>query len=226
MNNSVRTNTSSTFFKDEVSSIVRLEVSGNGYSDETVIRFLGEATPGYDGNWDAAKFFGSVPEAPAIYSSANGMMSINSLPQVTAVPLGVSAGMNGEFTISATETSEFPDVILEDLATGIFTNLKSNSYTFNYEVNSGDRFILHFSTTGIHEVGSDLVDIYSIQKDVYVSVPANTSGEIAVYNLLGQEVAHTRISGTLNKISLENGNYYLVRVIGKDLVVTKKVFVK
>jgi hypothetical protein len=57
-------------------------------------------------------------------------------------------------------------------------------------------------------------------------VPDNTTGEIEIFNLLGQKVAHSRITGTLNRISLEEGNYYLVRVIGSDLVVTKKVFVK
>ena len=65
----VRTHNTSTFFKDEVSDIVRLEVSGNGYTDETVIRFLDDATSGFDGQWDAHKLFGSVAEAPAIYSS-------------------------------------------------------------------------------------------------------------------------------------------------------------
>jgi hypothetical protein len=226
MNNSVRTHTSSPFYKDEVADIVRLEVSGNGFTDETVIRFLSAATTGFDGEWDAHKLFGSVPSAPAIYSSENGKMSINSLPPATSIPLGVYAGTSGEFTISATETTDFPDVILEDIALATFTNLKSKSYTFNYEVNSGDRFILHFSPTGVPENEADLVNIYSNQRDVYVSVPDNTSGEIIVYNLLGQEVAHTRITGSLNKLSLVNGNYYLVRVLGNDINVTRKIFVK
>jgi hypothetical protein len=225
MNNNVRTNTSSTFFKDEVADIVRLEVTGNGYTDETVVRFLDEASPAFDGNWDAHKLFGSVSEAPAIYSPDNGMMAINSLPPVTAVPIGVNAGVNGEFTISATETSEFADVILEDLKSGTFTNLKQNAYTFNYEVNNNDRFILHFSPMGVPENTSDLIGIYSIRKDVYVSVPEKTTGDIEIYNLLGQKVAFTRITGTLNKISLAQGNYYLVKVMSNDGIVTKKVFV-
>jgi hypothetical protein len=226
MDNNVRTNNIATFFKNEVSDIVRLEVSGNGYTDETVIRFLDAATAGFDGNWDAHKLFGSTAEAPAIYSSSNGMMSINSLPPAVSVPIGVTAGVDGEFTITATETSEFADVILEDIIAGTFTNLRQKSYTFNYELNTDNRFILHFSPMGIPESAADLVDIYSIHHDVYVSVPESTSGEIEIFNLLGQKVAHTQITGTLNRITLENGNYYLVRVLSNDLVVTKKVFVK
>ena len=80
MDNNVRTHNAAPFFKDEVADIVRLEVSGNGYTDEAVIRFLDVATQEFDGQWDAHKLFGSVPEAPAIYSMDNGMMAINSLP--------------------------------------------------------------------------------------------------------------------------------------------------
>jgi hypothetical protein len=154
------------------------------------------------------------------------MMSINSLPPVTAVPISVYAGVSGEFTISAAETSEFPDVILEDLKDGIFTNLKAHGYTFSYEVNSSDRFILHFSPTGVPENESSPVSVYSVNRDVYVSVPANTNGEIEIYNLLGQQVAQSRITGTLNKLSLDMGNYYLVRVIGYEQAITRKIFVK
>jgi hypothetical protein len=225
MDNNVRTNNTETFYKDEVSDIVRLEITGNGYTDETVVRFLEVATPGFDGEWDAHKLFGSVAEAAAIYSSDNGMMAINSLPPATSVPIGVMAGVNGEFAITATETSEFAEVILEDLTTATFTNLKHNSYTFSYDQNNNDRFVLHFSPTGVPETAANLVSIYSNHRDVYISLPDAISGEIEVFNLLGQKVAHTRIEGTLNKISLENGNYYLVRVTGEDMVVTKKVFV-
>ena len=107
MDNNVRTHNAAPFFKDEVDDIVRLEVSGNGYTDEAVIRFLDIATQEFDGQWDAHKLFGSVPEAPAIYSTDNGMMAINSLPATNNVLIGVKAGIPGVFTITATETSEF-----------------------------------------------------------------------------------------------------------------------
>ena len=63
------------------------------------------------------------------------MMAINALPATNTVPVGVKAGVTGEFTITATETSEFADVILEDLLTGTITDLKSKAYTFSYDMN-------------------------------------------------------------------------------------------
>jgi hypothetical protein len=226
MTNAVRTHNTSTFYKDEVSDIVRLEVSGNGYKDETVIRFLDAASPEFDGQWDAHKLFGIVDEAPAIYSVENGMMAINSLPVTNTVPVGVKAGVPGEFTITATETSEFSDVILEDLMTSTFTDLKNNSYTLNYNMNFDNRFIVHFTPMAVSENPADLIKIYSSQKDVYVSVPFNTTGNIMVYNLMGQEVARKAICGTLNKITLEKSAYYVVKVLNDESVVSEKVFVK
>ena len=226
MTNAVRTHSTAPFFKDEIADIVRLEVSGNGFTNETVIRFLDVATPEFDGEWDAHKLFGIVPEAPAIYSVENGMMAINSLPATNAVPVGVKAGVPGEFTITATETSEFTVVILEDLLTGAITDLKSNSYTFNYDMNLDSRFIVHFAPLAVGENPADLINIYSSQKDVYVSVPANTEGEIVVYNIMGQEVARTIITDVINKVTLDNSAYYVVKVMSNESVVTKKVFVK
>jgi hypothetical protein len=225
MNNSVRTHTATPFFKDEVANIVRLEVSGNGYTDETAIRFLDVATSNFDADWDAHKLFGTVNEAPAIYSADNGMMAINSLPETNTVVIGVKAGVTGEFTITATETSEFTNVIIEDLLTGVFTDLKSGSYTFNYDMEIDNRFILHFTPMAVGEGIAEQINIYSSQKDVYVNVPANTSGEIVIYNVMGQEIARTGINNTVNKVTLNESAYYIVKVMSNDSVVTRKVFV-
>jgi hypothetical protein len=226
MDNNVRTHITTDFFKDEVDNIIRLEVSGNGYTDEMVFRFLDEATPGFDSDWDAHKLFGSVPEAPAIYSSENGMMAINSLPATNTLPFGVKAGTPGVFTITATETSDFSEIILEDMITGITTDLKSSSYTFNYDLNFEDRFIVQTQLASVTQNPLDLIRIYSNNHDIYVYVPANTRGNIMVYTMMGQEVEHTSIKDVVNKITLNKIGYYIVQVLGNDNVVTKKVFVK
>jgi hypothetical protein len=226
MTNAVRTHNTATFFKEEVADIVRLEVSGNGFSNETVIRFLDIATPEFDGQWDAHKLFGTVPEAPAIYSSANGMMSINSLPATNTVAVGVKAGIPGEFTISATETSDFTNVLLEDLLTGTITNLKTSSYTFNYNVNLDDRFILHFTPLSVGDNVAGNINIYSFNSDIYVRTPANTSGIVKVYTMMGQEIMAGEIKDVVTKINMPQSGNYVVVVYGNDLLMTEKVFVK
>ena len=86
--------------------------------------------------------------------------------------------------------------------------------------------MLHFAPLAVGENPADLINIYSSQKDVYVSVPANTEGEIVVYNIMGQEVARTIITDVINKVTLDNSAYYVVKVMSNESVVTKKVFVK
>jgi hypothetical protein len=93
-------------------------------------------------------------------------------------------------------------------------------------MNFDNRFIVHFTPMAVSENPADLIKIYSSQKDVYVSVPFNTTGNIMVYNLMGQEVARKAICGTLNKITLEKSAYYVVKVLNDESVVSEKVFVK
>ncbi len=226
MTNEVRTNTTSTFYKDDVADILRLTVSGNGYTDETVIRFLDEATPGFDGQWDAHKLFGDVAESPAIYSVDNGMMAINSLPATNTVQVGVKAGVPGEFTIAATETSEFANVILEDLMTGAITDLKNSPYSFNYDMSFDNRFVLHFTPMSVVDNQVEPVNIFSNNGDICVIVPLKTNGNIIIYSLMGQEIFRTPIKGTLNRVPLSKSAYYIVKVVSNDGLVTKKVYNK
>ncbi len=52
------------------------------------------------------------------------------------------------------------------------------------------------------------------------------SGEIVIYNVMGQEIIRAEINNTLNKVTLNESAYYVVKVMSNESVVTKKVFVK
>ena len=227
---STRTHTRAPFFKSDVANLVRLQASGNNRTDETVIRFTDEATAGFDGNFDARKFNTSVmdyPEIPQIYSTANGNLSINSLPATEMVAVGFKAGIAGNYTINATESSDFTNLVLEDLQTNTFTDLLSKSYTFSHELGNNDsRFILHFTPLAIAANQSSPVKIYASQKDVYVSVPANTLGNFKVFNLMGQEVATARIDNMVSKKSIGESGIYIVKVIIGGQVFTQKVIIQ
>ena len=51
------------------------------------------------------------------------------------------------------------------------------------------------------------------QKDVYVSVPANTHGNFTVFNLMGQEIAKARIDNMVSKKSIGESGIYIVKAI-------------
>jgi hypothetical protein len=227
MVNAVRVHNATTFFKNSLNNLVRIEVSGNGYTDEAVVRFHELSTSGFDGDYDAYKLLGAVDEAAQIYSIGSNMLSINALPEAETVNLGMNVNVDGLFTISATEILDLPVVILEDTETGIITDLKTGSYTFNFSAGQNDqRFIMHFTPLAIPENAENVSSIYSQGKDVYVVVNANTEGSIVIYNVMGQEVTSSAIYGTINKLTLDNSAYYVVKVMSNENVVTEKVFVK
>ncbi|MBK7212919.1 MAG: T9SS type A sorting domain-containing protein [Bacteroidales bacterium] len=228
MNNSVRVHNSTPFFKNAgtVSNMIRLEVSGNGYLDETVVRFLPEATTGFDGNYDAHKILGDNAQAAQIYSLGNSMLSINSLPEVQTITLGVIAGSSGNYTIAATEINDLPFVALEDLKTGIYTELAKSSYSFQYtEGESGERFKLHFSATGAPEGQIREANIYSYGNTIYVNLNGQKDADIFIYSVSGQIMEQKLSASGMNQLEIGIPGTYMVRVVNKETCETRKVVI-
>ncbi len=221
---------SDNFYKSENPNLLVLQASGQNYSDQTWIHFNDLAGVEHDGIYDAYKRISlSNPELPQIFSyTPSGVkLSINGMPQASTVPVGFTAIESGIFTITAVETGEFANIYLEDTFTGMITDLLTNSYTFNF--NAGDqenRFIVHFTPLAVDENNTSLTNIFAYGKDAYVYVPSGTQGTIMVYDLMGQEVYSTPITGPTNKITLDKSAYYVVKVLSNESVVAKKVFIK
>ncbi|MCD4747349.1 MAG: T9SS type A sorting domain-containing protein, partial [Bacteroidales bacterium] len=230
-NDAVRTHLgANNFYKSDDPQLLILDASGENYSDQTWIRFNEEANIEHDGSYDAYKRISlSNAELPQIFSTtASGVkLGLNTLPETSMVPVGFTAVESGVFTISAVETGEFANVVLEDLFTQTQTDLLKNSYTFNYTAGDQEnRFIVHFTPMSVPETFEEMVNIFSFNTDVYVTVPVNTKGNIFIYNMMGQEVTSAPINNTLNKITLEKSAYYIVKVLSDKSVVTKKIFIK
>ena len=136
---------------------LKLFMAGNGYTDETVLQFKQDASSSFDPDYDAYKLFSfntQVPSLSTIVDSSSDL-SINALPLLTSgisIPLRAKAGVTGNYTITADISqlggSTLSCVLLEDLVTGIITDLRlSPTYTFNISntVITSPRFMLHFS---------------------------------------------------------------------------------
>jgi hypothetical protein len=227
---SSRVHNNTAFFKnsdESVSDLVRLEISGNGYTDESVVRLKPEATAEFDGNWDAYKLFGSVAEAPQIYTFGPTPLAINAFRELTTVPVGVRAGTSGTFTIAATEINDLQNVKLEDTKTGIMTDLTSKSYTFNFTAGENEsRFKLHFTALGVDEKETTSTNIYSYQQTVYVNLADNTNGDIYIYNLAGQLVTAKESASGSVRIGLSSTGVYMVKVVTQKETLTQKVVIR
>ncbi|MCD4737302.1 MAG: T9SS type A sorting domain-containing protein, partial [Bacteroidales bacterium] len=216
------------YYKNEFSQMLSLQVEGNDYTDAVYMRFDENATDGFDSQYDAYKllsWFNS--EAPQVYmKSGVDDLSINVLPETEMIPVSFTAGVSGTYSFSLTEVHDFGYVLIEDLFTGETQNLLDDNYNFMY--NTGEeagRFVLHFAPLSVDELNAGNVNIYAFNKDIYVNVPENTNGFVKIYDILGQEIASQPITMQLNRISMENRGYYVVKVVGDSRSVTQKVYI-
>ncbi len=229
VDNTMRTHTGgSAYYKEDFDNMLVLSANGNDYSDATYLRFDEEATTGIDKQFDAYKIFGvSNPELPQIYTTSGVDLSINVMSEAEMVAAGFKAGVNGQYTIKATEVIGMSNVTLEDLVTGEMTDILSTDYTFDYDTNDqDDRFIIHFMPTSVSERIVELIDIYSHNNNVYVSLPEDLEGQMTVYNAMGQEIITSSLNEAQNVVTVEEYGFYIVKVSVDGQHVSKKVFVK
>ncbi len=227
MTDAVRVHNATAFFKYAVTSLVRLQVSGNGYTDEAVVRFEPEATAEFDGNFDAHKLYGDVAEAAQLYSLGTTPMAINSLPETNTVSVGMRVGSAGVYTIEATEVNDFANISLEDTKTGVFTDLLKGSYAFSFAPGENEqRFVLHFDPLAVEEKESSFANIYSSALTVFIDLKSDVKSDILVYNNSGQLVNTLFAAQGSTRFNLENAGIYIVKVITNQKTMVKKVFVQ
>jgi len=218
------------FYKNSNPYVLVLDASGESYSDETWIHFNDEANVEHDGTYDAFKRISySNPALPQIFSiSPSGdHLSVNGLPKTDMVPLGFTAVNSGEFTINVIETGEFNEIILEDLFTNHQVGLLSQPYTFSYtEGDDINRFKLHMSLLGINEDFADLFQVYSDGNSIYVLAPENSNSEVAIFNMMGQQLSQAILKCGMNEFKANGTGAYILKIISNNQFTAKKVIVK
>ena len=160
-NESVKVATNATFLKAASSQNIQalnLKITGNNYSDETILLFNANAHKSFDADLDARKMYSSNPSVPAIATQDSSLndLSINNLPNIGAslhIPVKVKVGLSGIYKIQRDSIYNLDPnscVVLEDLLTGIRTNFATNdSYTFFIaDTTQAPRFLLHVSGRG------------------------------------------------------------------------------
>lgn len=140
-----------------ITDALKVKISNGIYSDETVVRFLPNATINFDAAYDAWKQFSINPSVPALFTNidAQSHLSINALPSLnkeTQIELCISTNTSGAYTIQSFELGNFlpgVSIMLEDKMTGmIYRFRKGSTYTINLFANTiatANRFSLHFS---------------------------------------------------------------------------------
>lgn len=120
-----------------LSDVLKLDLTGNGFTDETYLRFDSASSFSFDNGRDAKKFFSYNPDVPGMATINESVpYSINSIPLTTgiSIPLKVKVGVSGTYILNVDTVSRLPEdicIYLEDLLTGANIDLRSETtYSF------------------------------------------------------------------------------------------------
>lgn len=183
--------------------LVRLSLSDDISSDETVVRFDPDAKSGFDYDFDAVKVSIS-PSNLLIYSSLSGTnYTINGQPfpeTFLEIPITVNLLSSGNHSITASQLQGLDNynVQLTDNSTGFSADLKANP-VLNFTAASGsitDRFTLKVggSITGTENpvLAKGLFNIYTGFDQIYIQTLnggwEGKSGSVKILDLSGKTI--------------------------------------
>ncbi|MEN8121559.1 MAG: putative Ig domain-containing protein [Bacteroidota bacterium] len=170
---------------------MKVKLSANNFTDESILRFHDNATNGFDSQLDAYKRFTSNKAVPQVYFKLNDnkeSLAINSLPVQNydlTVQLGVNVQAGSDYVFEFSQI-DFPGyfVCLEDKLTSETVILQPyEQYTFDYVGGeSTERFLIHFVKNRAPAVNSVIPD-NAIEEDKQFSyqVPADAIIDLDIY---------------------------------------------
>jgi hypothetical protein len=138
----------------DVPNIIKLNIIGEEFTDETLIRTIPGVTPENDPNYDAYKMFSWDKTKPQLFSfnsDTSTNFAVNAIPEIDSeqsVYLGLFIGTAGEYSINTTDfTFDLFNVWLEDKTENKISNVRASpSYPFYSEEGAyNGRFVLHFN---------------------------------------------------------------------------------
>lgn len=205
---------------------LRLTITGNGYADEAIVRFIAGATVGFDLQYDAMKLFGNNLRSAQLYTLGADTLAINSLPPGTGVvSLGVYTRSSGTYTLYGTAAPG--EVMLLDKQTGQYTDLGYQPYTFSTEAgHSGQRFSLYFGTLSTDPAGTAAVQMYTTGLMLHVQLPPGQQGSLSVSNLAGQYIVSAKPFSESCQTLLPLPGIYIVKLLTATQTRVQKIMAR
>ncbi|MCF8301961.1 MAG: choice-of-anchor J domain-containing protein [Bacteroidales bacterium] len=234
---SARLHSSTGFYKSAKSSrdVLKLTISGNGFSDETYICFSHNGSKGFDHDGDAYKLYGAE-DAPQLYSIIpEEILSINVLPYANecTIPIGLEVGAEKNYVLTWNDSFyETVELSLDDLRQNKTINLNQRDH-YTCSASPGDepdRFLLHVTgATGMpNTLQHGAFKIYNHKDLVYIKNRLQEKASIEIYNLVGQLITSKQINGAgTYTISMQgHSGFYVVRAQSLNHYQSKKIIIK
>ncbi|NOU47179.1 MAG: T9SS type A sorting domain-containing protein [Bacteroidales bacterium] len=199
-------------------------------SQSTIIRFDGNASAGFDSQFDSYFLAGY---APMFYSQTQlENYALNTLPAITenmSIPLGFVKNDGSLFTMELTENITGQTIYLTDTKTNQTVTLNDNSYTFTAEDgDNADRFVLHFGVVGVNEK-SDEANIHAwyVNGQLYIQ-NTDQAVQMNIFDVHGRNLQSSIINttGMYSKALNLPAGVYMVRLQNSGSVNTVKIIVR
>ncbi|SFE93223.1 zinc-dependent metalloprotease [Thermoflexibacter ruber] len=204
--NAMRTYNNTQFFRTEeneegkTQGAMKLKLSSQRWSDETVLFFKRGATEGFDERLDVPKIQLNSSPAPSLYTKVGNKnlvynaMSIENLPK--EVPLHFYVASNGQHEISLSDLRNFKEnlpIYLEDKKLGITQNLREKPYTFSANAGTDtSRFVLKFEVAFAQVIPDESLLIYPnpTSKELKINIDNHYKGKVQIRlkDMLGKEI--------------------------------------
>lgn len=238
----------------DIGQIAHLKLSGNGQSDQTIIRLHQDATVNFDSEWDAHKRFHSpgyvgYPGPYSFYTTLSTRLlnkdySINSVavPNGTlSIPLLARVTSSGTYSISAFDFEGYNScLVLKDKLNNTYQDLKVAPYVcYINDTTSTPRFEIIVCESD--NSTATLIKELSVSKSVFIFDDGNgvmvqtnfeqqTNATISAYNILGQPIMKDiQVQGTETKTHLNldaNNQIIFIKVSTDKETVTKKMVLR
>lgn len=214
--------------------------NGQGAFKQTLVGYVTGATDGIDSKYDGVNLNGnSYMNFYSINAASKLSIQGRALPftYTDRVELGYYSAMAGTYKISINHLDGVFEnqniyIYLEDKVLDLVYDLKASSYSFTTASGTFDnRFVLRYSNSALTNnqvaVTDDAIKVATQSNKIIVQSLDNAIQEIAVHNILGQEIfTQTAINQTvfeINKINKSNQVYFLTIRCADGTEVFKKI---
>jgi hypothetical protein len=218
--------------------------NNDAFIEQTHIRFRENMTFGLNPGYDVGNFNQNAAITTRLLEDDEGVnFEHQNLPpsamENAVIPLVINQAAGQEFRINLhTATIPDPNVYLEDIEEGTFTNLYEGDfvYTPTSDLEGVGRFFIHMTadTMSNEEVSTSMLNAYKEIDASYITIEglATQSNEtkVSLYNILGREVLSTTLNNnmgtqTISTVGLSAGIYVIELESGSDRL-TKKLLIQ